>query len=155
MAFQGANIILPTFTPTDPANITDTEWDAFEDETMVAWRGLIFANNMMNPNYIALAMNPAFAVAPGDSPGRLYVAMGISVQLTNLNNTYQNLRNALIINPPPPPAAPAAAAPVAPATRHKATPPSKYHRKTNKAKTFMNKCKNYFIQTPMNNKLKI
>jgi hypothetical protein len=37
MAFQGANIILPTFTPTDPANITDAEWDSFKDETMTAW----------------------------------------------------------------------------------------------------------------------
>jgi hypothetical protein len=151
MAFQGANIILPVFTPTDPANITDPEWDNFEDEAMTAWRGLIFTNNMMNPNYIALAMNLAFVAAPGDSLGRLYAAMGILVQLTNLNNTYQNLRNTLIVNPPPPPAAPAPA----PATRHKATPPSEYHGKANKAKTFMNECENYFVQTPMNDELKI
>jgi hypothetical protein len=162
MAFQGANIIILVFTPTDPANITNAKWDSFEDEVMTTWRALIFVNNMMDPNYQAPAMNPAFAAAPADSPGRLFAAMGILVQLTNLNNTYQNLRNTLIVNPPPPPAAAPAAAPAAPAapaavpaTRHKATPPSEYHGKTNKAKTFMNECENYFVQTPMNDELKI
>jgi hypothetical protein len=165
MAFQGANIILPVFSPTDPANITDLEWDSFEDEAMTAWRALNFANNAMDPNYVNPAMNPAFAASPADSPGRLFAAMGISVQLANLNNAYHNMRNARIVNPPPAPVAPAApaapaalaapAAPAAPVSRHKATPPSEYHGKTNKAKTFMNECENYFVQMPMNDELRI
>jgi hypothetical protein len=60
-----ANIQIPVFNPVNPANITQQEWDLFEEHAQNAFDQLVFTNHIMDPTFVTPTLNPAFTGAPG------------------------------------------------------------------------------------------